>query len=182
MERPAGIVPLLSLKCLYYEKEYSMTSNNLSDLSFHSPRVLIIEENPLIQQMIHSMFQLLGTTSVVTSQPADALELFHEGFDLVLLDLYFTHSIPKGSSGFEWAQRMRATETQGIYTPIIGHATVANPEEVEPLCIAAGMDALTPKLTCVDAVYRILERWVSCPLVMPVHLLDIYVPSSEAAA
>jgi CheY-like chemotaxis protein len=83
-------------------------------------------------------------------------------------------------SGFELAERMRAIETDGKRTPIIGHSTVANPEEVEPLCLAAGMDALCAKLTCLYDMHDLFRQWLNCPLVMPVFLVDVHVPSTVA--
>jgi CheY-like chemotaxis protein len=154
----------------------TMTISSDKPAIFHTPRILSVDENPLIQQVTKSMIHLLGAQCISTNQPDEALKLFREGYDLVLLDLRFLYI-----SGFELAQQMREEESIGIRTPIIGHATVADPEEVEPLCLAAGMDALHTKLTSVQEVYELLTRWLRHPLVMPIHLLDVHVPTYPQA-
>ena len=154
-----------------------MTSPSPSEMpsAFHIPRILSIESDPLIQKMTDTMLEILGAQCISTNYPSEALELFQQEYDLVLLDLRLT-----GMTGFELAERMRTIDIAlDRHTPIIGHATLANPEEVEPLCLSAGMDAVYPKFTSVQAVYEVLTQWLSRPLIMPMHLLDVHVPLTK---
>ena len=147
-----------------------MITNTLSTI--RTPRILLIEENPLLRQMIQIMIQILGARCTAVQQPSEALELFQQGYDLVLLDLGLSQT-----SSFELAQQMRSTElSSGRHTPIIANATVADPEVVEPLCFSAGIDDLCSKISSIQDVYEILTQWLAHPLVMPIHLLDIHIP------
>ena len=89
--------------------------------TIHIPRILLIEENALLRQMIQIMLQILGAKCTAINQPNEALDLFKEGYDLVLLDLGLSQT-----SSFELAQQMRITElSSGTHTPIVENATVA---------------------------------------------------------
>ena len=135
------------------------------------PRILVVEENPLLRQLVQTMIHILGAKAICTNQASDALDAFQQGVDIVILDL----GLPQISS-FDLTRQLRAHETSGKRTPIIGHATVANPEEVELLCISVEIDELVPKLTSVEEMFLLLSKWLKRPFVMPIYLLDVYIP------
>jgi CheY-like chemotaxis protein len=145
---------------------------------FQTPCVLVIEENVILRKMLRCMLQLLGVGCISVNSAEEALDVFEQGVDLVIMDLRFAQI-----SGFELAERMRVYEEQfGRHTPIIGNISSVDPENIRELCLAAGMDDVHQKLTCVQDVYEVLKRWLAGPLIMPIQMWDVHIPEKASVA
>jgi CheY-like chemotaxis protein len=154
------------------------SEKSFKSFSFQTPSLLVIEENIILRKMLRCMLQLLGVSCICVNSVEEAIEVFEQGVDMLIMDLYFSQC-----SGCDLTEHMRAYEEQfGRHTPIIGNISSVDPEYVRELCVTAGMDEVYPKMTSVQDVYEIVKQWLARPLVMPVHMWDVHVPAKREVA
>jgi CheY-like chemotaxis protein len=100
-------------------------------------RVLVVEDDPTVAEVVVGLLAALGHESVHVPQGLAALSELQLGrFDLAFLDL----DLP-GIDGFELARLIRA---QGHRLPLVALTARAD-AEAEPLARAAGMDGFLRK-------------------------------------
>ncbi|MCU7814622.1 MAG: response regulator [Candidatus Thiodiazotropha sp. (ex Rostrolucina anterorostrata)] len=134
------------------EREESAGDNRLSENGYYNHdsavvsekpnlplvgQVLLVEDNPINQELCETMLQELGLDCVVAQDGAVALQRLSEaGFDLVLMDC----QIPE-IDGYEATRLWRERESQGNKQPMPIIALTANALEGDrERCLAAGMD------------------------------------------
>lgn len=148
-EVPAARVP----------KPITQSLSNAQDQVYqaNAPRVLLVEDNPLIQAVTRQMLQTTQVNVDVASTGKEALDLFEsKKYNLVYMDI----GLPD-MDGYEVSQRLRAIEaqTKSPKTPILAltaHATV----DVKTFCIGAGMQGVLNKpLSCKQA-RQIFDRYI----------------------
>lgn len=117
------------------------------------PRVLLVEDNPVIQFIHKKMLLSLNCQVDLASTGAEALQFSVNFYNLILLDI----GLPD-QSGIEVAQelvrRKISSETRIIALTALGV------KSVEEACIAAGMHAVISKPICLEK----LEELVYCPI------------------
>ena len=117
-------------------------------------RALLVEDNPLSQEVARKMLVRLGCRVDAAASGEDALALLERGpFDIVFLDC----DLP-GLSGFETAMEVRRRENGGPRRPIVGVTAHGAPADRER-CLAAGMDDHLSKPVTLDGFRRVLARW-----------------------
>ena len=104
--------------------------------------VLVVEDNPVNQQLVAEQLQRLGARPVVVASGEEALEFLGSAApsrpDCVLMDW----QLP-GVDGLETTRRIRATAAlEGL--PVLGMTASALPDD-RAACLAAGMDGLLVK-------------------------------------
>jgi signal transduction histidine kinase/DNA-binding response OmpR family regulator len=126
-------------------------------------RVLVVEDNPVNQEVAMGMLDAMGCRSVTASNGSVAVQLFAESkFDLILMDC----EMPV-MDGFEAAMRIREIERivgdrEGGRTPrvpivaVTAHALTA----VHERSLAAGMDDFLVKPYDQAQLAAALRRWV----------------------
>jgi len=86
-------------------------------------QVLIIDDEQAVQRVVERLMERLGYEVTLASNGTEGLERLHPGIDLVLLDV----NMP-GMSGFEVAQRIRATP-EVAEVPIIIVSTLSGRDD-----------------------------------------------------
>lgn len=123
--------------------------------SANSRRVLVVEDNPINQELITEMLYKLGHTPVCVQDGTEAVERFSaENFDLILMDLRLPNM-----DGITATRHIRAQEKakSGPRTPIIALTANALPAERER-CLAAGMDHFLIKPLTFSVLASTLEE------------------------
>ncbi|PMR73399.1 hybrid sensor histidine kinase/response regulator [Billgrantia endophytica] len=105
--------------------------------------VLLVEDNPVNQQVAVAMLERLGCRVEVTSSGPDALDAVRRnGFDLIFLDVQMP-----GMDGLETARHLREMGGWRSGVPIVA-MTAGGPGAERARCLAAGMtDYLTKPLS-----------------------------------
>jgi CheY-like chemotaxis protein len=102
-------------------------------------RALVVEDNPINQQVVQAQLTALGIASDAVTDGLAALEvLTHQRFDVVLMDC----QLP-GLDGYETTRRLRSRE-KDRRTPVIAVTAHALRGEREK-CLEAGMDGYLAK-------------------------------------
>ncbi len=123
-----------------------------------SGHVLVVEDNPVNQEVITSMLEVLGVRASVTGSGEQALELLArmrpsaDSVDMVLMDC----DLP-GMSGYAAAEAVRALSGAVGQLPIVAF-TANNTEQGRLSCIAAGMNDVLMKPCDVPALQALLQR------------------------
>jgi len=116
------------------------------------PRLLLVEDNPLNQQVALRILAGLGATAVVAGSGGEAVELARAGgFDAILMDVHMP-----GMDGVQATRLIRAAE-QGLRTPIIAMTAHALERDRDRF-LESGMDALLTKPFGREDLRRVLER------------------------
>ena len=118
-------------------------------------RVLLVEDNPVNQQVACAMLEDLGCMAEIAHDGREALERLANGRPhLVLMDCQMPEL-----DGFEATRRFRATEAAGSRLPIV--ALTANAMEGDrERCLAAGMDDYLSKPFSREQLATTLRRWL----------------------
>jgi CheY-like chemotaxis protein len=115
--------------------------------------VLLVEDNPINQEMARSMLQLLGCHSDLAENGREAVEaVARKRYDLVLMDCQMPLM-----DGYEATRAIRKAETTRV--PIVALTANALPGDGER-CLAAGMDDYLSKPFDVHGLRRIMVRWL----------------------
>jgi CheY-like chemotaxis protein/HPt (histidine-containing phosphotransfer) domain-containing protein len=121
-------------------------------------RILIVDDSPVNCQVALHMLKKSGCHVDATSCSQDAINLhLRQAYDLILMDC----RIP-GMDGYQTTARIRALETDGRRTAIIGWTTASDAQDWER-CMAAGMDDVIEKPIRLEVVQAMLARWMNSP-------------------
>ena len=121
-------------------------------------RVLLVEDNPVNQEVALAVLQDLGVQAVSAWSGEEALEkLTTDQFDVVLMDC----QMPK-LDGYATTTRFREweAEQQRTRTPIVALTANALSGDAEK-CYAAGMDRYLSKPFTGDQLYQVLESCIT---------------------
>jgi CheY-like chemotaxis protein len=125
-------------------------------------RLLVVEDDPVNREVLHSQLALLGLAADEVATGADALALFVPGrYEAALLDC----DLPD-LDGLELARRMREREGDGPLTPLIAVTASVLRSEPEPWR-QSSFDDLLLKPFRVDELATILSAWLDTPIVAP---------------
>lgn len=115
----------------------------LSDQEFNDTSIakrasiLVIEDDELLQKVTPLILKLCGYSVTLATTGKDAIKLFSNKYDLILLDIRLPDM-----SGFELCRKMRDIE-RGTHTPILAYTAFG--DLVKRECIESGMDGLLTK-------------------------------------
>ena len=119
-------------------------------------KVLLVEDHPINQLMMSTILKRAGHAVTVAENGKLAVEQFSSAaWDLILMDIQMPVM-----GGLEATRLIRAQETPGQRTPIIGVTANAR-EEDKDQCIEVDMDAHLPKPVVVGDLMAMIERF--CP-------------------
>ena len=119
-----------------------------------SERVLLVEDNPVNQNVIEAMLRSLGLEVSVAADGIQAVEqVSQQPFAAILMDCRLPHL-----DGYEATQRIRLLPN-GIHVPIIALTANALQGDRER-CMAAGMDDYLSKPLRRTELQRALQRWL----------------------
>ncbi|MGD9538677.1 MAG: ATP-binding protein [Alphaproteobacteria bacterium] len=120
--------------------------------------VLLVEDNPMNQQVACEMLAQLGYAAEVADDGAQAVGRFRPGkYALVLMDCQMPVM-----DGYEAARRIVAKDDAAVPTPIIAMTAHALPEDRER-CRLEGMADHLAKPFTMAGLDRVLRRWATPP-------------------
>ncbi|WP_331346595.1 response regulator [Cellvibrio sp. UBA7661] len=140
-----------------------------------SGRVLLVEDNPVNQEVASAMLQRIGVTMSMANNGQEAVELLQqEHFDLVLMDCQMPVM-----DGFEATAQIRRREVDLGINPLPIIALTANAISGDrENCLARGMSDYLSKPFAQSQLHDVLARWLpdraeaiaasTVPLVAPV--------------
>jgi len=120
-------------------------------------RVLLVEDNPINQQVANGMLQSMGCEVEIAANGLEAMQLLESAaFDIVLMDCQMPVM-----DGYEATATIRANEadSDGKRQTVIALTANAMPEDRER-CLEAGMDDYLSKPFTMDKLRRMLESWL----------------------
>jgi len=126
-------------------------------LTAHSYRCLVVEDNPVNQKLVLKMLALAGHTAEVAATGVEAVELATtQSFDVILMDVQMP-----GMDGLEATGAIRERERgSDAHVPILAMTAHAMPGDRER-CLRAGMDGYLSKPVRVSDLLRAVDHFAS---------------------
>jgi signal transduction histidine kinase/DNA-binding response OmpR family regulator len=122
-------------------------------LPLEDARLLVVEDDPVNQQVARAMLERLGCRVSVVSSGAEALAITgRERFDLIFMDVQMPDL-----DGLEVTRRLREREEWTAEIPIIA-MTAGGASGDEARCLAAGMNGYLTKPLLPDALMAVLRH------------------------
>jgi len=148
------------LAALSPDRQHASTVVSLPPLEHRRCRVLLVEDNPVNQDVTRAMLVRLGCETVVRASGRAGVEAFmHESFDLVLMDCQMPEM--DGFAATREIRQWEALRTPGhdapAAVPIVAVTASAMPGDREK-CLAAGMDDYLAKPFTLAGLRGILSR------------------------
>lgn len=128
------------------------------EISSLSGRVLLVEDNPINQEVAKKMLEKIGLEYELATNGQEAIELLQasDNFNLVLMDCQMPVK-----DGYEATGEIRAMESNNIIRHIPVIAMTANAMEGDrEKCLDAGMDDYLPKPVKMAEMKKVLRRWI----------------------
>ncbi|HEY9683985.1 MAG TPA: response regulator [Drouetiella sp.] len=125
-------------------------------------RVLIVEDNPINQEVANLQLKKLGLSALICSNGLEAVNLVkQQEFDVILMDCQMPVM-----DGFEATRQIRALGPQLKTSPIILAMTANAMEGDREECLAIGMDEYVAKPVTIDGLLFLLSK------LLPDRLVD----------
>lgn len=126
-----------------------------------SGRVLVVEDNPVNQEVVRAMLEYLGCGVEVAATGQEALKALSGcRFDLVFMDCQMPDL-----DGYEATRIFRQREQEhkpGVRLPIVALTAHALESERQK-CLAAGMDDYLGKPFTLEQLQGVLKKWLGLP-------------------
>jgi two-component system sensor histidine kinase/response regulator len=146
-------------------------------LRFDGERVLLVEDNPITQDVGAQMLRQRGLQVQVAADGQQALDILdQEAVDLVLMDVQMP-----GMDGLTATRALRERErTRSIgalprRVPVVALTAHALPADRER-CLAAGMDDYVVKPYSSETLASVVARWLMPPRKIPAAAVPVPVP------
>lgn len=117
-----------------------------------SPKVLLVEDTPIIQLVSTKLLTMLGCQVDIAKNGTEAIEMYKNKYDIILMDF----DLPD-MSGIDATKAIRQLD-KDVRTPIV--AVTARGRGVEKACFEAGMDDFYVKPVLTEGLAEILKRWL----------------------
>ncbi|QJR00022.1 MULTISPECIES: ATP-binding protein [Halomonas] len=125
-------------------------------LDLQSTHLLVVEDNPVNQQVARAMLERLGCSVTMAGSGAAALQLAAAGrFDLIFMDIQMPDM-----DGLEVTRRLRARDGWESRVPIVA-MTAGGPGGEQARCLAAGMNGYLTKPLRQEELLEALFRHLS---------------------
>lgn len=133
----------------------SDTHHRTADAPAHAPVILIVEDNPVNQQVTLRMLMQLGYQADVAGDGMEAiLATESREYAAILMDCHMP-----GMDGLTATRWIRGIEVEGSRLPIIALTASTRPDD-RSTCLAAGMDDYLSKPVRAHELALVLDRWI----------------------
>lgn len=126
------------------------TEINNNPFFIRKPRILLVEDTPLIQMIHVRMLKSINCTVDLAKNGEEALQLYTDSYDLIFMDI----GLPD-IGGLEVSMRIKQS-LQWRHLPIVALTAHSNLDEKE--CIAAGICEVATKPVATEGLQEILAR------------------------
>jgi PAS domain S-box-containing protein len=127
----------------------------LSDPKLSRPRILVAEDNLVNQELIAEQLDHLGYCADYAITGVEALALWgSKNYPLLLTDIRMPEM-----DGYELIRQIRALESNTSRSPIIAVTASTMESDIEK-CFNSGADDVTSKPLVLDAMKRMLDKWM----------------------
>ncbi|QWT45823.1 response regulator [Azospira inquinata] len=157
LSRPVSRQELLELLVASREEAPTPVVSRESPVRY-SGRVLLVEDNPVNQEVTRGLLEYCGCAVVVVGDGQEALDTWEQGdFDLILMDCQMPVM-----DGYTAARSLRERERQSGRAPTAVIALTANsyPEDRQR-CLAAGMNGFLCKPFSEEQLRALLDGWLA---------------------
>ncbi len=91
-------------------------------------RLLLVDDSPFFRNMLTPLLSVAGYEVTTLDGPTDALEMCEKGinFDVIISDIEMPDM-----TGFEFAERVKMTDSKWAHTPMIALSSHATPQDIE---------------------------------------------------
>jgi CheY-like chemotaxis protein/HPt (histidine-containing phosphotransfer) domain-containing protein len=121
-------------------------------------RVLLVEDNPVNQDVAIGMLEQLGCEVVLATDGQNAVDMSRrEKYDIVLMDCQMPTM-----DGYEATRRLKRDGSLNAPTPIVALTANAMDGDREK-CLEAGMDDYVSKPVRTQVLSHMIEKWVGRP-------------------
>lgn len=136
-------------------------SNNIGQMDSLSPltaRVLLVEDNPVNQDVAKGMLEQLGCEVMLAVDGRKAVDMgATEKYDIVLMDCQMP-----AMDGYEATRRIKTAGALNAPTPVVALTANAMTGDREK-CLEAGMDDYLAKPVRTQILSQIIQKWVEHP-------------------
>jgi two-component system aerobic respiration control sensor histidine kinase ArcB len=123
--------------------------------SSHKPRVLLVEDNPLIQRTVENLLQKLSCDVEIAHAGWQVLKLLQEKtYDIIFMDI----GLPD-QDGLAVAKQIRRLDTPQAKKPIIALTARAD-IDIQQACFESGMNEMIVKPITLENAQAIIEKYV----------------------
>jgi CheY-like chemotaxis protein len=116
------------------------------------PKILLVEDSTVVQKIITQFLKILGCVVDIAADGHQAIAMYKNGYDLILLDI----GLP-GISGLGVSIAIRSQETLKRI-PIV--AITISADSVRADCLSVGIDEVMQKPISLEQIKQILLRWL----------------------
>lgn len=135
-----------------FSKEILLQSVQKSLYKRPKAKILLVEDDALNQRIFTAMLNLLGYKVSIAKNGAEALAMYQDGYEAILLD----YELPD-MTGLEICKSIRKNETQSdTYIPIVIASCCAE-DGMQSKCLAMGADKFVAKPILIDDLKRLLQ-------------------------
>ncbi|MFU8797316.1 MAG: response regulator [Gammaproteobacteria bacterium] len=129
-------------------------SKNMSEFFVRSPKILVVEDNLMLQTVFTDMLHSLGCKIDIADDGYEAISMSSKkSYDLIFMDI----GLPK-LDGLATTKIIRSRETDRKRNIIV--AISAYGDLLEKGCLEAGMDDVCVKPVLLDGFLRLLTHWL----------------------
>jgi CheY-like chemotaxis protein len=143
------------------ENAISVTNKHRDRQLFNkAPKILVVEDDNIIQKINMLYLETLGCKADLAKDGFEAIELFQNGYDLILLDIGLPDRNGIKKSGVDVVKEIRRFEREtGIKQNIIVAITAYGNPKLEE-CMKAGCNDFYIKPLLIDTLAEVLQGWL----------------------
>jgi len=162
LESLSAQIPPISTSSSTSTPTSTSTSTSTSSSSSSSLSVLIVEDEPVNQQVLKLQLRTLGVDASLAPNGEEAIKRFGESpFDLIFMDCHLP-----GIDGYETTRRIRALTQSPSHPHIVAVSADTFKEDLER-CTAAGMNEHIGKPIVFEQVKRVVAALRAAPTTAP---------------
>jgi CheY-like chemotaxis protein/HPt (histidine-containing phosphotransfer) domain-containing protein len=135
----------------------NLTIPSIAEAQTDNKLILIVEDNLYNQQVLERQLNLFGYAVIIANHGQEALDIMKKyNFSLIMTDCQMPIM-----DGFEFARKVRESESEGLFQiPIIAITANAMRDEAEH-CIKLGMNDYVTKPLKLSDLKALLDKWLT---------------------